>query len=180
MSILSVYDHSRPEQPNKVLTYLEDIVSTLAAVGVRVERWSAGGALQSGAGQDEVIAAYRADLDRLRAQDGYGTVELFTVDRDTPDKDALRARLLQEHRYGEDKAFFFVAGRGLFNLHVGDTVYALLCEKNDLLVVPAGTAYWFDMGENPYVMTLRMFNTAEDGTPTGDDVASRFPPLEDQ
>lgn len=179
MSILSVYDSSRPEQPNKVLTYLEDIVSTLAALGVRVERWVAGGSLQSGAGQDEVIAAYRADLDRLIAQDRFGTVELFTVDRDTPEKDALRARLLQERRYAEHKAFFFVAGSGLFNLHVGDAVYALLCEKNDLLVLPAGTAHWFDMGENPYFMTLRMFNTAEDGTPTGDEIASRFPLLEE-
>lgn len=178
MSILSVYDQSRPEQPNKVLTYLEDIVSTLATVGVRVERWAASAPLQADAGQDDVMAAYRADLDRLIAQGGYGKAELFAVDRDTPEQDALRARLLQERRYAEDKAFFFVAGSGLFNLHIGDAVYALLCEKNDLLVVPAGTAHWFDMGENPYFMALRMFNTAEDGTPTGDDIASRFPGFE--
>lgn len=179
MSILSVYDRSRPEQPNKVLTYLEDIVSTLATVGVRVERWAASASLQADASQDDLMAAYRDDLDPLIAQGGFATLELFSVDRDTPEQDALRARLRQEHRYAEDKAFFFVAGSGLFNVHVGDAVYALLCEKNDLLVVPAGTPHWFDMGENPYFIMLRMFNSAEHGAPTGDDIARRFPGLDD-
>ena len=75
----------------------------------------------------------------------------------------------------------FVAGRGLFNLHIGDYVYALLCEKGDLIVVPAGTAHWFDMGEAPRFVTIRLFNRPEglDAEFTGNDIARRFPQLEE-
>ena len=41
---------------------------------------------------------------------------------------------------------FFVAGSGLFTLHVGDRVYEVLCEQGDLIGVPDGTPHWFDMG----------------------------------
>lgn len=35
---------------------------------------------------------------------------------------------------------------GLFSLHIGDYVYAVLCERNDLITVPAGMPHWFDGG----------------------------------
>ena len=57
MSSLSVYHVSSPEIPNKVLTHLEDITSTLAEQGVRFDRWQATAKIQPGASQEEVIAA---------------------------------------------------------------------------------------------------------------------------
>ena len=41
MSILSVYSVSSPDVPNKVLTHLEDIASTLAEHGIVLDRWQA-------------------------------------------------------------------------------------------------------------------------------------------
>ncbi len=41
MSSLSVYHVSSPDTPNKVLTHLEDIASTLAEHGVAFDRWEA-------------------------------------------------------------------------------------------------------------------------------------------
>lgn len=175
MSRLSVYHHANPELPNKVLTHAEDIAVTLAEVGVHFERWPAT-ALALDAGPQQMIAAYRVQIDRL----GYASVEPFSVERDHPQRDELRAALPVEQRGDADEAYFFVAGRGLFNLHIGDHVYAVLCEKHDLLTVPAGTCHWFDMGEFPHFVALRLGHAAPGATqPTGDAIASRFPRLED-
>lgn len=93
----------------------------------------------------------------------------------------MRAKFLNEHRHGEDEVRFFVAGRGLFTLHIDDYVYAVLCEKNDLISVPAGTKHWFDMGEHPHFIAIRLFNNPEGWVAnfTGEDIANQFPRLED-
>jgi 1,2-dihydroxy-3-keto-5-methylthiopentene dioxygenase len=111
---------------------------------------------------------------------GYVTVEVISLNKDHPQKDELRARFLDE-RHGEDEARFFVAGRGLFTLHIDDYVYAVLCEKHDLISVPAGTRHWFDLGEFPHCVAIRLFNSPEGARAhsTGDEIASRFPRLED-
>ncbi|WP_137817782.1 acireductone dioxygenase [Pseudomonas sp. 2FG] len=181
MSSLTVYHESSPDLPNKVLTHLEDIASTLAAVGVRFERWQAAAPIAAGAGQDEVIAAYRPQIEQLMNERGYVTVDVVSLTRDHPQKAELRAKFLAEHRHGEDEVRFFVAGRGLFTLHIEDYVYAVLCEKNDLISVPAGTRHWFDMGEHPHFVAIRLFNNPEGWVAqfTGEDIASHFPRLED-
>lgn len=181
MSSLTVYHQSSPDVPNKVLTHVEDIAATLAEVGVRFERWQASAPIQPGAAPDEVIAAYRPQIDRLMAEQGYVTVDVVSLNKDHPQKDELRAKFLDEHRHGEDEVRFFVAGRGLFSLHIDDYVYAVLCEKNDLISVPAGTRHWFDMGEFPHFVAIRLFNNPQGWVAnfTGDDIASRFPRLED-
>ena len=181
MSSLSVYHVSSPDLPNKVLTHFEDIASTLAEQGVRFDRWQAAAKIQPGASQEEVIAAYQEQIDKLMTERGYITVDVISLTSDHPQKAQLRAEYLDEHRLGEDLVRFFVAGRGLFSLHIGDYVYAVLCEKNDLISVPAGTPHWFDMGEHPHVVAIRLFKNPDGRVAnlTGDDIAGRFPRLED-
>lgn len=176
MSYVAVYHVATPDTPNKVLTHFEDIAATLAEHGVRFERWQPS-PIEKGASDAAIIAAYQAQIDAL----GYASVEVVSVSGDHPQKAELRAQLLAERRNSNDEVRFFIAGQGLFTLHIGDYVYAVRCEKNDLLVVPAGMAHWFDMGENPHFVTLRLFNTATSGEPglTGDDIALRFPGLDD-
>lgn len=181
MSSLTVYHETSPDVPNKVLTHVDDIVSTLADVGVRFERWQASAPITAGAPQEEVIAAYRPQIDALMKERGYVTVDVVSLDRSHPQKAELRAKFLDEHRHAEDEVRFFVAGRGLFTLHIDDYVYAVLCEKNDLISVPAGTRHWFDMGEEPHFVAIRLFNNPEGWVAqfTGEEIASRFPRLED-
>ncbi|MCM2319643.1 MAG: acireductone dioxygenase, partial [Pseudomonas sp.] len=178
MSRLSVYHESTPQLLNKVLTHAEDIAATLAEAGVRFERWQASAPIAPGASQEEVIAAYRHEIDKLMSEQGYVTVDVISLDRSHPQKAELRAKFLDEHTHGEDEVRFFVAGRGLFTLHVGDHVYAVLCEKNDLISVPAGTRHWFDMGEEPHFVAIRLFNNPEGWVAnfTGDSIAKNFPP----
>ncbi|KRV64817.1 1,2-dihydroxy-3-keto-5-methylthiopentene dioxygenase [Pseudomonas citronellolis] len=181
MSSLTVYHESAPEQPLKLLTHAEDIAATLAELGVRFERWQASAPIAPGASPDEVLAAYAPEIQRLKDEQGYVTVDVVSLSADHPQKDELRAKFLDEHRHGEDEVRFFVAGRGLFTLHVEDHVYAVLCEKNDLISVPAGTRHWFDMGERPHFVAIRLFNNPEGWVAkfTGDAIARRFPLLED-
>ena len=181
MSSLTVYHESAPEQPLKLLTHAEDIAATLAELGVRFERWQASAPIAPGASPDEVLAAYAPEIQQLKDEQGYVTVDVVSLSADHPQKDELRAKFLDEHRHGEDEVRFFVAGRGLFTLHVEDHVYAVLCEKNDLISVPAGTRHWFDMGERPHFVAIRLFNNPEGWVAkfTGDEIARRFPLLED-
>jgi 1,2-dihydroxy-3-keto-5-methylthiopentene dioxygenase len=181
MSILSVYHVSSPDLPNKVLTHFEDIASTLAEHGILFERLPATVPIAAGACHEDVNAAYREQISHLMAARGHVSSAVISVDDRHPQKAEWRARFLDEHQHGADEIRFFVAGRGLYSLHLDDFVYTVLCEKNDLISVPAGTRQWFDMGEQPRVVVIRLFNTPEGERLklTGEDLAGQFPGLDD-
>ena len=176
MSYVAVYHVATPDTPNKVLTHFDDIAAALAEHGVRFERWQPS-PIEKGGGDAEMIAAYQEQINAL----GYASVQVLSVTNDHPQKAELRAQYLEERRYSDDEVRFFIAGVGLFAVHVGEYIYAVRCEKNDLLVIPAGIAHWFDIGENPHLVTLRLFNNAQGQVPafTGDEIARRFPGLDD-
>ncbi|MDQ0741427.1 acireductone dioxygenase [Pseudomonas sp. W4I3] len=176
MSYVAVYHITTPDTPNKVLTHFDDIQSTLAENGVRFERWQPS-PLEKGASEAQMIAAYQPQIDAL----GYAGVKVISVTGEHPPHDTLRAEGLQERICSEDQARFFIAGQGLFSLHIGDHVYGVRCEKYDLLIVPAGVPHWFDIGENPHMVVLHLFNTQEGSAPTltGNDIARDFGKLDD-
>jgi 1,2-dihydroxy-3-keto-5-methylthiopentene dioxygenase len=165
MSSLSVYHVSSPEIPNKVLTHFEDIASTLAEQGVRFDRWQAATKIQPGASQEEVISAYQEQIDKLMTERGYITVDVISLNSDHPQKAELRASSLKSTAWRRRSALFR-RRPWLFTLHIDDYVYAVLCEKNDLISVPAGTKHWFDMGEHPHFVAIRLFNNPEGWVPT--------------
>ncbi|WP_433860736.1 1,2-dihydroxy-3-keto-5-methylthiopentene dioxygenase [Pseudomonas thivervalensis] len=177
MSSLSVYHVSSPEIPNKVLTHFEDIVATLAEQGVGFDRWEAAAKIQPGASEEDIIAAYQARIDGLMTGRGYIAVDVVSVSADHPEQ----AGVLDEYRQRQEEVRLFVAGRGLFNLHVGDYVFAVLCERSDLITVPAGMPHWFDGGERPHFVSIRLSGDLQGVVAelTGDDIARRFPRLED-
>ena len=181
MSSLTVYHVDSPDIPNKVLTHAEDITSTLKTHNVRFERWTASTSIRPGASEEDVLSAYKPRIDELKSEGGYMTVGVISLDSDHPRKTELREKYLREYRHGEDEVRFFVAGRVLFYLHIDDYVYAVLCEKDDLISIPAGTRHWFDLGENPYIVAIRLYNNEGEAPAnfTGDSIADRFPRLED-
>jgi 1,2-dihydroxy-3-keto-5-methylthiopentene dioxygenase len=177
MSRLRIFNDHQPQTPVSVHAEHADIASELAKVGVRFEQWEASQPIAPGASQDEVIAAYRADIDRLMAEEGYQSVDVISLTPDHPDRATLRQKFLSEHTHSEDEVRFFVAGAGQFTLHLEGKVYDVLCEQGDLIGVPDGTRHWFDMSESPYFVAIRLF-TNKDGWVaqfTGEDIAQRFP-----
>ncbi len=180
MSRLRIFDERQPATPLATHTDRAEIGRVLAAAGVRFEQWAANQPVAPGASQDEVIAAYRADIDRLMREEGYQSVDVISLKPDHPDRAALRQKFLSEHTHSEDEVRFFVAGAGQFTLHLGDKVYDVLCEAGDLIGVPDGTRHWFDMSESPCFVAIRLF-TNKDGwvaNYTGSDIAQGFPRME--
>jgi 1,2-dihydroxy-3-keto-5-methylthiopentene dioxygenase len=147
---------------------------------VRFEQWEANAPIAPGASQEDVIAAYRGDIDRLMREEGYQSVDVISLAPDHPDRAALRQKFLSEHTHSEDEVRFFVAGSGQFTLHIDGHVYDVLCEAGDLIGVPDGTPHWFDMSESPSFVAIRLFTNKEGWVAnfTGTDIAGRFPRME--
>ena len=180
MSRLRIFDESEPQTARITLDRHDAIAAELAKVGVRFERWEANQPIAPGASQEEVIAAYRSDIDRLMDEAGYQAVDVISLAPDHPDRAALRQKFLSEHTHSEDEVRFFVAGSGQFTLHLDGKVYDVLCEQGDLIGVPDGTRHWFDMSEAPYFVAIRLFTNKEGWVAnfTGDDIATRFPRMQ--
>lgn len=177
MSRLRIFSETQPQTPLSVHNEHADISRELSKIGVRFEQWEANQAIEPGASQDEVIAAYRSDIDRLMSEQGYQAVDVISLKPDHPDRATLRQKFLSEHTHSEDEVRFFVAGAGQFTLHVNGKVYDVLCEQGDLIGVPDGTRHWFDMSEAPYFVAIRLFTNKEGWVAqfTGEDIAQQFP-----
>lgn len=156
------------------------IHNKLAEVGVRFEQWLTPAKLSQDADQAEVLCAYKPDIERLIAEEGYQSVDVVNMYPTHPQKAELRQKFLSEHTHKEDEVRFFVAGEGLFSLHIGDKVYEIVCQQGDLISVPANTPHWFDMGPNPEFIAIRLFNNPDGWVAnfTGSPIAEKFNRLE--
>ena len=107
-------------------------------------------------------------------------MDVVSLHAEHPQKAEVRKKFLDEHTHSEDEVRFFVAGSGLFSLHLGDEVYEVLCQQGDLIGVPDGTRHWFDMGPNPFFVAIRLFTNPAGWVAnfTGTDIAARFPRLD--
>jgi 1,2-dihydroxy-3-keto-5-methylthiopentene dioxygenase len=175
MSMLRIYDEQARELERH--TRHADIAERLREIGVAFVRWEANRPLSTAATQEEVLAAYRAQVDKLNAGYGFTTVDVVSLRPDHPDRAAMRGKFLNEHTHDDFEVRFFVEGKGIFYLHAVDKVHAILCEQGDLISVPAGTRHWFDMGTAPDFKCIRFFTKPEGwvGNFTGSDIAQRFP-----
>lgn len=180
MTVLSIYD----EQGNPIESPTRDIdaiISQLKHYDVEFERWDASINLNDDADQDEVKAAYQTSIDTLNEKYGFQSVDVVALRPDNSQKAEFRQKFLAEHTHADFEIRFFVDGSGLFYLHVDNKVLLLLCEKGDLISVPANTTHWFDMGENPNFKCIRLFTTEDGwvGDFTESDIATRFPTMDD-
>ncbi|WP_214105292.1 1,2-dihydroxy-3-keto-5-methylthiopentene dioxygenase [Acrocarpospora catenulata] len=181
MTYLTVYtDDATPETLLRTSDSAE-IATTLKEIGVRLRHWDTIEGL-SGAAQDEILTAYRDQVAAVIAEEGYTFVDVAQLHPDDtpdwPDRAAdARAKFLAEHTHDDDEVRFFVAGSGIFYLHVNGRVHAVLCEPGDLLSVPKLTTHWFDMGTHPDFTAIRFFHDDDGwvGNFTGDPIATRIP-----
>jgi 1,2-dihydroxy-3-keto-5-methylthiopentene dioxygenase len=180
MTVLAHYPNNS-SKAGGVLRDPVEIAETLAGIGVRFERWPAADGLPADASADAVLAAYEGAIEQLKASHGFQSVDVIAVTPEHPQKTELRGKFLEEHIHNDFEIRFFVDGRGLFYLHPSDSVYALLCERGDLISVPAGVKHWFDMGGSPSLKCIRFF-TVPDGWQaefTGSGMSKNFPLLEE-
>lgn len=180
MSRLRIFADDRPEAPLSVAHDHAEMAATLRTIGVDFEQWQATQPIAPGDAAETIIAAYQADIDRISAERGFTTIDVVSIAPDNPNREAMRQKFLDEHYHVEDEVRFFVAGSGLFSLHVDGKVFEVLCEAGDLISVPDKTTHWFDMGPAPSFVAIRFFQQADGwvGHFTGTDIAQRFPRYE--
>lgn len=180
MSQLKIFADNDPATAITTSHDHTEIADLLSQKGVRFEKWATAASVVAGDSQDKIIKEYRSDIDRLIEADGYQSVDVVSLTPDHPDKEKLRQTFLAEHAHSEDEVRFFVAGQGLFSLHLAGSVYEVLCQKGDLIGVPANTPHWFDMGPNPNFVAIRLFNNPDGWVAhySGSDIAKQFNRLE--
>ena len=181
MSHLQIFPAQAGDEPLPTLASNDPalIAEQLALRGIGFERWPARAELPERATADQILTAYASEIARVQAGGTYPTVDAIRISTDHPDRMALRKKFLAEHTHSEDEVRFFVEGRGLFCLHIGDEVLQVLCEADDWISVPAGTRHWFDMGSAPQFCAIRFFDNPEGWVAqfTGDAIATRYPLL---
>src|SRR6187399_841547 len=128
-----------PEQ-GKMLTRKDDIVEHLSGIGIDYEVWEPAHPTSPNAPQEEILAAYSKEIDKLKARGGYVTADVINVTAQTPGLDAMLAKFSREHWHDEDEVRFILAGHGVFHIHPrdGGAVTAIEVESGDLIRVPRG------------------------------------------
>lgn len=177
MTRLIIYPDRPPLAPEFDSVDVAAIADALRRIGVRFERWNATRRLPDDADDHDVLDVYASDIERLRRENAYQSVDVARCRPDNPQKSQMRAKFLNEHTHDDDEVRLFVEGAAMFYLRVDGKVYMTQCERNDLISVPAGTRHWFDMGPAPNFTAIRMFTTPDGWVArfTGDPIAADFP-----
>jgi 1,2-dihydroxy-3-keto-5-methylthiopentene dioxygenase len=154
-----------PEQ-KKTIEDEAAVAAFLAGFEIDYERWSPEHDVSGTAPAEEVLAAYRAEIDALKARGGYVTADVVDVKPDTPGLDAMLLRFSREHWHDEDEVRFILEGRGVFHVHPPEgPVFAIEVEKGDLIRVPRGTWHWFDLCADRRIRAIRLFQDVAGWTP---------------
>jgi 1,2-dihydroxy-3-keto-5-methylthiopentene dioxygenase len=177
MSRLTIYRDDAPLVAELDTVDEARIREGLARINVGFERWAALQPLASTDRDEDILAAYRSEIQRLERARRYQAVDVLRCAPDHPQREQLRAKFLAEHTHDDDEVRFFVEGAAMFYLHAEARVHMVLCERNDLISVPAGMRHWFDMGPEPHFTVIRLFTTPEGWVArfTDDPIAIRFP-----
>lgn len=166
MSHLIVYKDTDPSTPIFTTTDGDVMTHELEKIGVRFERWTSRlGALMRIAAQtspddtaESILRSYAPYLDALMGGEGMaGSADVVKLTPDHPQAEEIRAKFLQEHTHCENEIRMFIHGGGNFMLHPNDNIYDVRCEAGDTIFVPENTKHWYDAGEKPFFIALRVF-----------------------
>jgi 1,2-dihydroxy-3-keto-5-methylthiopentene dioxygenase len=127
---------ARPVAPSVSTTVQSEIAAELAPH--RRDLRAVGGhrGPAAGAQPEAVMAAYATDIQRISVARGFKTVDVVSIHPEHPDREAMRRKFLDEHFHKEDEVRFFVAGSGLFTLHVDEQRLRDPVRAGDLIGVP--------------------------------------------
>jgi 1,2-dihydroxy-3-keto-5-methylthiopentene dioxygenase len=151
---------------NRTLRDSNDIKAYLSRLGITYERWDTSRMVAAAAPAEEILAAYAAEIDGLKARGGYVTADVIDVNPQTPGLDQMLARFKSEHWHDEDEVRFIIAGRGLFHIHPSEgPVVAIEVEAGDLISVPRRMHHWFNLCSDQRIRAIRLFQDPAGWTP---------------
>ena len=158
-SITIANEDRRIEDPGAIAEFLKPH-------GIWFEQWDVAGRIDAEASDEEILAAYTPEIERLKQQSGFVTADVINVTAQTPGLNAMLAKFDKEHTHSEDEVRFTVEGRGVFWIHPqeGD-VFSIEVEAGDLISVPAGTQHWFHLCDDRTIRCIRLFEDMSGWTP---------------
>ena len=168
-----------PEE-NRSIHEPEAVTQYLAGIGIDYERWEPAHSVPAGSPAEEILAAYSAEIGRLKESGGYVTADVIDDTPQTPGLAEMLAKFNREHTHDDDEVRFIIEGRGLFHIHPNDApVCAIEVEAGDLIRVPSGTLHWFNLCGDRRIRAIRLFKDPSGWAPnyTASGVDARFQPL---
>jgi 1,2-dihydroxy-3-keto-5-methylthiopentene dioxygenase len=168
-----------PEQ-GRTLKTKEAITEYLASISIEYQTWTPENPTTSESTQEEVLKAYKKEIDLLKTRGGYVTADVINITAQTPGLDAMLAKFSREHWHDEDEVRFILAGSGVFHIHPEDgSVTAIEVEAGDLIRVPRGTWHWFDLCSDKQIRAIRLFQDPAGWTPqyTDSGVDKKYEPV---
>ncbi len=177
MAVVKVPNESR------TITRPAEIRAFLAQHGIQFEPWGVErlGDTTATLSNEEILKAYRLEIERLKRQNGYVTADIINVTPATPNLDTMLAKFNKEHRHADDEVRFTVLGRGVFSIHDEHArmVFQIEVGPGDLMNVPAQTAHWFDLCPERAIQCIRLFKDPAGWSPiyTGRAIATEYDPV---
>lgn len=165
---------------HREITEKQAICDFLAPFGIWYEKWDVESRVGPNATNEEILAAYGPEIERLRARGGFVTADVINVNPQTPNLDAMLAKFSKEHTHSEDEVRFTVRGSGVFHIHPpGGPVFGVQVESGDLINVPKGTRHWFDLCNDRTIRCIRLFQDMSGWAPlyVDDPVHAGYSPL---
>lgn len=158
----------------------EAITEYLSSIGIEYQTWEPEHPTSAEAPQEQILAAYKKEIDLLKARGGYVTADVINISPQTPNLDTMLAKFSREHAHDEDEVRFILAGSGVFHVHPeGGAVTAIEVEAGDLIRVPRGMHHWFDLCANRQIRAIRLFQDPAGWTPiyTESGIDRQFEPV---
>ena len=174
MAIVTIFDESR------TLRDTSAIAEHLASIGIDYEQWTPSHQVGPDQSAEEILDAYAAEIERLKARGGYVTADLISVSPQSPGLEEMLAKFKSEHWHDEDEVRFIIEGRGLFHIRSSaGLVTGIEVEAGDLIRVPRGTHHWFNLCSDRRIRAIRLFQDPSGWTPqyTGSGVDSQYQPV---
>jgi 1,2-dihydroxy-3-keto-5-methylthiopentene dioxygenase len=151
---------------NTTMRDTAEITAYLASIGIAYQHWEPTHSVDPDATPEELLAAYRTEIEDLKQQGGYVTADVIDVTPQTPNLELMLAKFNREHWHDEDEVRFIISGRGLFHIHPrAGRLTAIEVEPGDLIRVPRGTWHWFDLCGDRRIRAIRLFQDPSGWTP---------------
>jgi 1,2-dihydroxy-3-keto-5-methylthiopentene dioxygenase len=170
----------RIQDEDREITDAQEICEFLKPFGIWYENWDVEGRIGPEATNEDILAAYAPEIDRLKKAGGFVTADVINVSPETPNLDAMLAKFSKEHTHSEDEVRFTVRGSGVFHIHPTDgPVFAIQVESGDLINVPCGTQHWFDLCDDRTIRCIRLFQDTTGWAPhyVDNPVHERYSPV---
>lgn len=177
MTTLALFTEIQLDIPQWIDQDNASIAAKLSGLGIDFAQWPHQQRVSPQADSSILLEHFQPEITMLNERYGFQSIDVVNIHPEHPQAQALRQKFLAEHTHDDFEVRYFVAGQGLFYLHLGPQIYLLLCTQGDLISVPARTTHWFDMGAHPHFTCIRFF-TRDDGWVgqlTGNPIAGQLP-----